>query len=271
MKALNWLRAAGRLLFLECRRLKRRRTRLSERVRFLGEYLAAARQIAASGRDERLRMNPRLGERTPTTGFDANYFYQDAWAFRHIVERRPALHVDVGSRVIFVGLLSCTVPVEFVDVRPLQAKLPNLICRAGSLLALPYADASVESLSCLHVAEHVGLGRYGEDLDVLDGTRRACAELSRVLMPGGRLYFGLPVAGEDRIEFNAHRVHTAERVLSYFEGLDLLELSGVTDAGEFVQNVDAELLGRQRYGCGLFVFTRKEGRDAAAGAGESRT
>src|SRR5207253_10606962 len=75
------------------------------------------------------------------------------------------------------------------------------------LLSLPFADRSVESLSCLHVAEHVGLGRYGDELDP-EGTVKAARELQRVVAPAGRLYFALPV-GRPRTEFRSE-AHTSE-------------------------------------------------------------
>ena len=67
------------------------------------------------------------------------------------------------------------------------------------------------------MAEHIGLGRYGDPLDPL-GTRKAAAELQRVLAPGGQLLFSLPV-GRPRVEFNAHRVHDPHEVASWFDGL----------------------------------------------------
>ena len=101
---------------------------------------------------------PQLLDRTATTPYDAHYFHQAIWAARHIAEDRPEEHVDVGSLALFVGMLAVTVPVTFIDIRPLDADIPNLRCVRGSLERLPLADRSVASLSCLHVVEHIGLG-----------------------------------------------------------------------------------------------------------------
>ena len=124
---------------------------------------------------------PRVHDRLPSSPYDSHYFFQDTWAANRIAERRPARHVDVGSRVDYVGFLTAICEVEFVDIRPLEVALDRLTCVSGSLLDLPYADHSIDSLSCLHVAEHVGLGRYGDPLDPA-GTRRRrpnCSECSR--------------------------------------------------------------------------------------------
>jgi SAM-dependent methyltransferase len=124
----------------------------------------------------------------------------------------------------------------------------------GNLLALPFADASIGSLSCLHVAEHVGLGRYGDPLDPL-GTRKAAAELARVLAPGGDLYVALPV-GRPRVCFNAHRIHAARDVRAYFGALDLSEFAGVGDDGALVESAPLDLFDDASYACGLFRFRR---------------
>ena len=199
-------------------------------------------------------MYPILDERTSTTTFDTHYFYQDIWAFRKILESGTKAHVDVGSKVDYVGFLSTITQVTFIDIRPLITDLPDLESKAGSILEMPYPDGSVSSLSCLHVAEHIGLGRYGDPLDPL-GTVKACRELQRVLAPGGNLYFGLPI-GKPRVCFNAHRIHSTEQILEYFSGLKLVEFSFVNDKGNFMQNVEPDIARDAKYGCGLFQFTK---------------
>ncbi len=144
---------------------------------------------------------PCLYDKTTTTGFDGRSFYQDVWAFKRVVASGTRTHVDVGSRIEFVGLLTAITKVTFIDIRPLEAKLENFDSKKGSILSLPYESDSVASLSCLSVAEHIGLGRYGDSLDPL-GTKKAAAELSRVLAKKGNLYFSLPI-GKPRLCFNA--------------------------------------------------------------------
>lgn len=197
---------------------------------------------------------PILNERTSTTAFDTHYFYQDIWAFRKIFESGVEAHVDVGSKVDYVGFLSAITQVTFIDIRPLITDLPNLESKSGSILGMPYPDGSVSSLSCLHVAEHIGLGRYGDPLDPL-GTVKACRELQRVLAPGGNLYFGLPI-GRPRVCFNAHRIHSTDQILEYFAGLKLVEFSFVNDKGRFLKNVHPDIGRDAKYGCGLFQFTK---------------
>jgi SAM-dependent methyltransferase len=183
-------------------------------------------------------MLPQLHDRTEFTPFNKHYFYMGAWATRRIVNRNPVAHVDIGSSVVFISTLTAMIPVVLVDYRPLRAKLSGLVSVAGDILSLPFADDSLKSLSCLHVAEHIGLGRYGDPLDAL-GTQKAMRELARILAPGGDLLFALPV-GRARLCFNGHRVHAPATITERFSGFDLVEFSGVHDDGTYVERARIE-------------------------------
>lgn len=214
------------------------------------KYLTNAEELNISD------IYPCITDNTPKTPFDTHYFYQGVWAFRKIKESGVESHVDVGSEIRWVGLLSNITRVTFIDIRPFETDLKDLIVKKGNILNMPFEDNSVDSLSCLHVAEHIGLGRYGDRLDP-DGTKKACKELSRILAVNGNLYFSLPV-GKQKTYFNAHRVLSPRTIIDYFFDLDLIELSGVTDSGRFIENIDIDVLENSKYACGLFWF-KKEG------------
>jgi len=198
---------------------------------------------------------PQIHDRLPRSSFDAHYFHQDTWAARRVAELGPDRHVDVGSRVDYVGFLTSITEVTFVDIRPLEVDVEGLTSVAGSVLDMPFEDRSLTSLSCLHVAEHVGLGRYGDPLDP-EGTLKAAAELQRVLAPGGQLLFSVPV-GRPRTCFNAHRIHAPEEVVEMFPALELKEFAGVDDGGVFRRHRQPAELSGERYGCGLFHLVRR--------------
>lgn len=197
---------------------------------------------------------PCLYDNTSTTPFDAHYFYQSVWALKKIREQKAINHVDVGSEIRWVGFLSTIVKTTFIDIRPFKTDLKELIVKKGNILNLPFDDNSVDSLSCLHVAEHIGLGRYGDKLDP-EGTKKACQELSRVLAVNGNLYFSVPV-GKQKTHFNAHRIHSTQTIIDYFKDLKLIELSGVTDSGRFIENIDINILEKSDYACGCFWFIK---------------
>ena len=136
-----------------------------------------------------------------------------------------------------------------------DARLAGLECVGGNILELPFAASSVESLSCLHVAEHIGLGRYGDPLDP-EGTKKAARQLERVLAGGGHLYFALPV-GTSRVCFNAHRVHNPEAIREFFRALELVEFSGVHDDGRFVERIGLTEFKESDYACGMFLFRNR--------------
>ena len=198
--------------------------------------------------------DPQVHDLTPRSPFDPHYFFQDVWAAQRVAELAPQRHVDVGSRVDLVGFLTAITEVTFVDIRLLEAEVEGLSSVEGSVLEMPFADQSLESVSCLHVAEHIGLGRYGDPLNPR-GTVEAALELERVLASGGSLYFSVPI-GRPRVCFNAHRVHSVEQILGYFPSLSLASFSCVDDSCVFREGVDPEILVGANYACGMFHFTK---------------
>ena len=198
---------------------------------------------------------PQLFDNIQTFSVGGHYFYQDVWALTKIHLSGVDVHVDVGSNSVFVGFLSVVTNVEFVDIRPLNAPyLKNFKSISGSILDMPYETGSLQSISCLHVAEHIGLGRYGDCLDPF-GTKKAATELSRCLAKGGNLYFSLPV-GKARVCFNAHRIHSPSQILSYFPNLKLVEFSVYDDEKRLIENANVELYENAKYACGMFQFTK---------------
>ena len=139
-----------------------------------------------------------------------------------IVAATPECHVDIGSRVIFVALLSKIVRTIMVDIRPLSLPLQSLKFRKGSILDLPFEDASLCSVSSLCVVEHIGLGRYGDPLDCF-GSEKSITELERVLSPGGSLYLSVPIEKNGKVYFNAHRSFSIDYLESLLTGFDFIE------------------------------------------------
>lgn len=227
-----------------------------EYIRLFGDW---QRYRAAGGIAYLKDFYPCLADRTQETPTDPQYFYQAAWGAEKVWSRKPEIHVDVGSDVKFVGMLSALVKVVFVDIRPLPVQLGNLVCREGTILGLPYANASVRSISSMHVIEHIDLGRYGDPIDP-QGTQKACAELARVLMPGGYLYLSTPI-GTPRIQFNGQRILSIEEVCEFLTGLTLVEMAWVDNHGKYHPHVSPESVsydetGGLDYALGCFVFTK---------------
>jgi SAM-dependent methyltransferase len=197
---------------------------------------------------------PYLDDKTTYTGFDAHYIYHPAWAARVVKKINPAFHIDISSTLHFCTQLSAFIPVRFYDYRPALLELDNLVSEKADLTNLHFASDSIESLSCMHTVEHIGLGRYGDPIDP-SADLNAIKELKRVVKPGGSLLFVTPV-GRSRIVFNAHRIYNARAIKEKFDGFKLEDFSLVTDDTRFLQHIDTKEADSQNYGCGCFWFKK---------------
>jgi len=235
--------------------MRRRESRL--RLQF-DEFTAKARSKGQRFEMEWEARMPCYGDDTPNTDFDRHYVYHPAWAARIVREIAPDKHVDISSTLYFCSMLSAFIPVDFYDYRPAKLELTGLRSKPGDLMALPFADNSLPSLSCMHTVEHIGLGRYGDPLDP-DGDLKAIAELKRVVKPGGSLLFVTPT-GRPRIVYNAHRIYSYDQVLEAFIGFDLREFALVPDKDEdggLIRNATPAMANVQSYGCGCYWFVKR--------------
>jgi SAM-dependent methyltransferase len=202
---------------------------------------------------------PQLYDKTTDTGFDAHYVYHPAWAARVIAKLKPRLHIDISSKLYFATMVSAFVPVDFYDYRPANLRgLSGLNSKHGDLMKLPFPNNSVESISCMHTVEHIGLGRYGDPLDP-EGDLKAIEELKRVTAKGGTLIFVTPT-GKQKLMYNAHRIYSYDQIMSYFKGFELKEFALIPDDADkvgIIINASKELADKQTYGCGCYWFVKK--------------
>lgn len=227
---------------------------LRDFVRFRSLSLAAKARFTLCWKDH----IPCLSDKESFTNFDSHYIYHPAWAARILARSRSRQHVDISSTLHFCTIVSAFLPVRFYDFRPAGLHLPGLTSEAADLLALPFASESLESLSCMHVVEHVGLGRYGDRLDP-DGDLKAIAELKRVVAKGGTLLFVVPLGGTPQIRFNAHRIYTYEQIVGLFDWFELRDFALVPDdvTGQgLISPATKEQADAQSYGCGCFWFVK---------------
>lgn len=200
---------------------------------------------------------PYLKDNTANTSFEAHYIYHPAWAARIIRETAPEYHVDISSTLHFCTIVSAFLPVKFYDYRPASIMLENLTSEKANLLNLPFEDNSIASLSCMHTVEHIGLGRYGDELDP-NGDIKAMKELSRVLAGNGNLLFVVPI-GNPKICFNAHRIYSYDQIINLFSELQLEEFMLIPDNAETEGLIYVEANEKskeQSYACGCFWFKK---------------
>ena len=109
--------------------------------------------------------------------------------------------------------------------------------------------------------EHFGLGRYGDELDVL-GHLRGFEAISKLLLQGGIFYLSVPM-GHQRVEFNAHRVFS----LSYLREMceftfHISGFSYVDDNGYLFEDADLDTDAAHRnfdcnFGLAILELTKK--------------
>jgi SAM-dependent methyltransferase len=221
---------------------------------------------ASSGDFPITRAHPCLTDRRAQSGVTRGaraYFHQDLHVAQMIHANAPTLHVDVGSLVGgFVAHVAAFRPIEVLDIRPSDIVAKNITFGQRDLMEeRPDMDGYTDSLSCLHVLEHFGLGRYGDEVDY-DGYRKGWENLYRMLRPGGKLYFSVPI-GPQRIEFDAHRIFSVPFLVGMIDRKYRIDsFAYVDDEGVLVRDADATGTAAQnsfgcQHGCGIFELTKK--------------
>ncbi len=200
------------------------------------------------------------GDKFAQNGSFHPYFWQDLWAAKHIFQRRPHVHCDIGSRVdgFIAHLASFGQKVRLFDIRPMESAIDNVEfvqCDATNLENIP--DGSIESISALCSLEHFGLGRYGDPIDP-EACFKCFHSIQKKIQWGGVLYLSVPI-GYEHVEFNAHRVFYAETIVNSFPNMRLVEFS-VAYKETIEYNVDLHQYdGDKEYGggrFGLFLFEK---------------
>jgi len=210
------------------------------------------------------RKYPIIKDRFSQSGvMNGHYFHQDLYVARRIFTNNPVRHLDIGSRTDgFVAHVAVFRKIEIMDIRDQKSKVRNITFRKADLMQLPDDMINAfDSVSSLHAIEHFGLGRYGDPIDYF-GYLKAIENITRILKPGGKFYFSVPI-GSQRIEFNAHRVFSVSYLLDLFsENFILDSFSYIDDKGDFFEEVtlDQSEIDRNwgcKYGCGIFELSKR--------------
>jgi hypothetical protein len=191
--------------------------------------------------------------------FDKHYFYHETIVSNYIFENNPKKHIDIGSRLNgFVSTVASFRKIEFFDLRPSDVEHKNIIFKQIDLLNISekYYEYT-DSLSCLYVLGHVGLGRYGDKINK-DGSKLAFLNLVKILKNKGKLYIAIPISEKNKVYFNAHRTFIPSEILGWSNELKLEKFDYVDDNGKFykdssVFNLD---LTKIKYGCGIYMFIK---------------
>ena len=195
------------------------------------------------------------------------YFWQDLLIAQEIFKNSPANHLDIGSRIDgFVTNVASFMPIEVFDIRSLNLNIPNITFTQMDLMSTSQLSnfvQSYDSVSCLHTLEHFGLGRYGDLIDI-DGYIKGFTNISSLVSSGGNMYFSTPI-GKEIVEFNANRIFNPNTILKLANENDLEVIKMLTiSSGYKVKSInlkdfknEIELLSKQRYNLGIFIFKKR--------------
>ena len=199
-----------------------------------------------------------LGQHKSLSGnIDKHYFNQDIRVANLIFEKKPKKHVDIGSRIDgFVSHIASFRKLEVFDIRKNKINNKNIEFKNIDLQNLDktYYNYS-DSVSCLHTIEHMGLGRYGDQIDPF-GHKKAFLNLINLTKTNGILYVSFPIAKNSRVEFNAHRIFNPLEIFSWSKNFNLINFDYINDDGLLEENVDlkSNLFSDLNYGCGIYTL-----------------
>ena len=240
-------------------------------IKFAKDYYRYKKQLTEAAKDSIFSLNnsalfPCVLDANSDAGqARGHYFYQDIYVASQIISSSPKLHLDFGSRVDgFIGhLISSNVPVVIGDIRPLYIQsslVSHLQFDLMNAQTVPSVTKKYSSISCLHVLEHMGLGRYGDPINI-NGHLIALKNIVNLLENSGLLFVSFPIASEPRLEFNAHRVFSIEYAEDWFKSLKLriVDFKYIGDDGYMAvehTNLRKSMNLNLSYGCGIWTLTK---------------
>lgn len=182
--------------------------------RFILEYLSFRSIFEGS-----LKLLPCLHDRCDELGeYRSEYFWQDLLVAGWLNKACPVRHIDVGSRLDgFVAHVASFRELEVLDIRAIKIHLPGIrfhqvdITSEDNVLSFVKEFGLSDSVSCLHVLEHLGLGRYGDPIRIA-AYQDGLSNLSKLLKTKGALYLSTPV-GKECIQFNANQIFSLKKLL----------------------------------------------------------
>jgi SAM-dependent methyltransferase len=203
-----------------------------------------------------------VDHRKQSGAVDGHYFAQDLYVAQQLFMNSPKRHLDIGSRIDgFVSHVASFREIVVGDIRPATIKAKNIqFIRVDITDKSGIPNSSFDSVSCLHVLEHVGLGRYGDRIHP-DGWLAAISNLVDIVTPGGRIYISVPV-GRQKVAFNAHRIFDFSTIFEALSQLVLVDRLALVDdyqeLHEFASNSAPakDMADLQSYGCLVLSGTK---------------
>lgn len=155
----------------------------------------------------------------PPPNLEGDRYIEYSWIASHISPGTGyALEVGCGRGYLALIAARCGFRVTAIDLTPVSWLYihPNLNFIQTDLLDLNITPSSLDLIINCSTIEHIGLGRYGDKLN-LNGDIEAMKLLRNLLKPGGIMLLTIPV-GKDAVYRQLHRVYGPERLPRLLEG-----------------------------------------------------
>ncbi|MCR6672065.1 DUF268 domain-containing protein [Devosia ginsengisoli] len=194
-----------------------------------------------------------------------HYWFQDIHVAQKVIDgsrgKPDHLHIDIGSRIegFILALIAARINLVFGEINMPKIAFENTELRFIDLQNMsPEQFAGATSVSCLHVIEHLGLGKYGDAIDAL-GHFKVFSDFARVLGPGVPLYVSSPTSNEPGVVFNAGRHLDPVEMYQEAEkaGFTVLEKAFVTSAWSLLIDPSDEEMRADPYGCLILTLIKR--------------
>jgi hypothetical protein len=188
---------------------------------------------------------------------DKHYFLQDLYVAQQIFKKRPTNHLDIGSRIDgFVTHLATFRKVNVLDLRPIKIEHENIRFINKDLLKFETKEI-FDSISCLHTIEHVGLGRYGDEINP-NSYKQFYKKIIEILYQKGRLYISCPISKKNKVYFNSQRTFDPKHILQLDKSLKLIEFSLINNHYKMFNNIDINKSYNymDNNSCGIYIFEK---------------
>ena len=189
-----------------------------------------------------------------------HYFHQDLLVASYIFQKKPKVHIDIGSRIDgFVAHVASFRAIEIMDIRALPNTGHDNIRFIQANLMEPgkYCEVA-DSISCLHAIEHFGLGRYGDPLDP-KGYVKGFQNILRLLKPDGDLYISFPICSNPKVQFNEQRIFGPQEILDWApkQSFVITQFDYIDDDGELHKKTDLNKFDAYlKNGCGIYTIKK---------------
>jgi len=203
---------------------------------------------------------PIIGEHLEESGkIILHYFYQDLIIASYIFKNNPLKHVDIGSRLDgFVSHVGSFREIEVFDIRDNKINFKNIKFTKLDLNNISNElENYTDSLSCLHTIEHIGLGRYGDKIDI-NGYKKAFNNLIKIIKKGGLLYISFPIAEKTEVLFNSERRFHPRDILQWSDQLQLHKFDYIDDDENIFYDINLLNFNPDKLfnGCGIYIFKK---------------